>query len=299
MSPGHTTNQVWKVSFTTPVANADAFATLLSDAFYPDAQAVATAEVEEHVSWSVEAYYEEEPDAAQIEKIIRPLADELELTMPMVTVEALPDINWVAKSLEGLAPIETDRFFVHGAHDADKCPEARLPLLVDAGEAFGTGHHGTTLGCLKFIEKECQHRRPARVLDLGCGTGLLAIATAKLTGREVIASDIDPIATRVTRENARANKVHPLIKTITAKGTNHPDLKAHGPYDLLIANILAGPLAHMAPDVEQQLARGGTLILSGILHEQEQMVLSAYRGQGLFLLDRLRIDEWVTLRLRG
>jgi len=221
------------------------------------------------------------------------------LQVPSVTIEALPDINWVAKSLEGLAPIETDRFFVHGAHDADKCPTSRIPLLVDAGEAFGTGHHGTTLACLKFIEKECQRRTPAQVLDLGCGTGLLAIAAAKLTGRQVIASDIDPIATRVTRANARANMVHPLIKTITAKGTNHPDLKAHGPYDLLIANILARPLAQMAPDVEHQLARGGTLILSGILHEQEQMVASAYRDQGLYLLDRLRIDEWVTLRLRG
>ncbi len=290
---------VWKVSFVAPIAHADAFATILSDAFYPDAQAVATAEVEEHVSWSVEAYYQDEPDTHQIETIIRPLAEDLDLTLPAVNVEALPDINWVAKSLEGLAPIETDRFFVHGAHDADKCPASRIPLLVDAGEAFGTGHHGTTLGCLKFIELECRHRKPARILDLGCGTGLLAIAAAKLTGQRVVASDIDPIATRVTRDNARANKIHPLIQTITAKGTNHPELKAHGPYDLLIANILAGPLAHMAPDVEQQLASGGTLILSGILHEQEQMVLSAYRGQGLYLLDRMRIDEWVTLRLRG
>ncbi len=292
-------SKVWKVSFVTPMAHADAFATLLSDAFHPDSQAVATAEVEEHVSWSVEAYYEEQPDRVQIEKIISPLADELDLSLPAVTIEVLPDINWVAKSLEGLPPIETSRFFVHGAHNADKCPASRIPLLVDAGEAFGTGHHGTTLGCLRFIEKECQRKIPERVLDLGWGTGLLAIAAAKLTGRQVIASDIDPIATRVTRENARANKIHPLIQTITAKGTNHPDLKERGPYNLIIANILARPLAKMSPDVEQQLAPGGTLILSGILHAQEQMVLSAYRSQGLFLLDRLRIDEWVTLRLRG
>eukprot|EP00439_Symbiodinium_sp_Y106_P089899 s1_g2435.t1 len=292
-------SQVWKATFAAPVAHADAFATLLSDAFHPDAQAVATAEVEEHVTWSVEAYYNDEPNAEQIETIIGPLAEELNLPMPEVTVEALPDVNWVAKSLEGLAPIETDRFFVHGAHDADKCPASRIPLLVDAGEAFGTGHHGTTLGCLKFIEKECARRRPSRILDLGCGTGLLAIAAAKLTGQCIVASDIDPIATRVTRENARVNNMHPLIKTITAKGTDSPDLKTQGPYDLLIANILARPLAQMAPGVEQQLARGGTLILSGILHAQEQMVLSAYRSQGLYLHDRLRIDEWVTLRLRG
>lgn len=299
--------KVWKATFTTEKAHADAYALRLEDTFSPDAQAVATAETKpikhaelsKNVLWTVEAYYVMEPEKAQVEQAIAPLAEEMGQPLPNVIVEALPDINWVAKSLEGLPSIQTDRFIVHGTHGADRLPASRIPLLVDAGEAFGTGHHGTTLGCLRFIELECKRRTPVNALDLGCGTGLLAIATAKLTGRSVVASDIDPIATRVARQNARANKVHPFIKTITAKGFNHPDLKSNGPYDLIIANILAGPLAKLAPDIEGQLARDGALILSGILHEQEQMVLSAYRAQGLSLTDRLRIDEWVTLRLHG
>lgn len=290
---------IWKVSFTTPVALCETFADALRDAFAPECQAVATAEVAEHATWSVEAYYEQEPDAARIRELLAAPTTETGYTPADLTIETLPDINWVAKSLEGLAPIQTERFFVHGLHDADKLPAARLPILVDAGEAFGTGHHGTTLGCLKLIEQECKRRIPNNALDLGCGTGLLAIALAKLTRRQVTASDIDPVATRVTHENARANNVHPWIRALTATGLNHPALGNRGPYDLIVANILAGPLVHLAPAIEHQLAPGGTLILSGILHEQEQMVTSAYRSQGLFLQQRLRINEWVTLRLCG
>lgn len=290
---------IWKVSFTTPVALCETFSDALRDAFAPECQAVATAEVAEHATWSVEAYYETEPDPAAIREVLAAPTQATGYTPADLAIETLPDINWVAKSLEGLAPIQTERFFVHGLHDADKLPAARLPILVDAGEAFGTGHHGTTLGCLKLIEQECKRRIPSHALDLGCGTGLLAIAMAKLTHRPITASDIDPIATRVTRENARANGVHPLITAITAKGFGHPELAKRGPYDLIVANILAGPLTQLAPIMEQNLAPGGTLILSGILHEQEQMVTSAYRGQGLFLTERLRLDEWVSLRLVG
>jgi len=290
---------VWKVFFTTPIAVSEIFADSLRDAFTPECQALATAEVEEHVTWSVEAYYEFEPDQSAIERVLEAPTNQTGYAVSDLTIETLPDINWVAKSLEGLAPIQTDRFFVYGAHDADKVPATRLPLLVDAGEAFGTGHHGTTLGCLKLIEQECRRHIPRNALDLGCGTGLLAIALAKLTRRAVTASDIDPIATRVTLENARANGVHPLITALTATGFGHPELGSRGPYDLIVANILAKPLTHLAPAVEQHLAPGGTLILSGILHEQEQMVTSAYRDQGLFLEQRLRLDDWVSLRLKG
>jgi ribosomal protein L11 methyltransferase len=292
-------SNVWKVSFTTSVDTAEVFADALRDAFVPECQAVATSEVEEHVTWSVEAYYEQKPETDVIRGLLETPSDETGQLISDLVIEVLPEINWVAKSLEGLAPIQTDRFFVHGLHDADKVPGGRLPLLVDAGEAFGTGHHGTTLGCLKLIERECKRGIPQNALDLGCGTGLLAIALAKLTRRQVTASDIDPIATRVTRENARVNGVHPLITALTATGFSHPDLAVRGPYDLIVANILAGPLTQLAPAVEQHLAPGGSLILSGILHEQEQMVTSAYRSQNLFLQERLRIDEWVTLRLHG
>lgn len=289
----------WKLSFSVPLAASELFSDTLRDAFTPECQAVATAEIKEHVTWSVEAYYEARPERAEIEKLLSRPSAQSKYTVDDLLIEALPEINWVAKSLEGLAPIETDRFFVHGTHDVKNRPAAKIPLLVDAGEAFGTGHHGTTLGCLRFIERECRKHRPQNALDLGCGTGLLAIAIAKLTGQVVTASDIDPIATRVTAENARANGARPLIRTLTAAGFAHPELAARGPYDLIVANILARPLVGLAPKVAHHLAPGGTLILSGILAEQEQMVTSAYRTQGLFLVERLPLDEWVTLRLAG
>lgn len=289
----------WKVSFTSPIARAEAFAACLSLADWPESHAVATSEVEEDVTWRIDAYYEEAPQEADIRTLLSAEEATSGIQISDLTIEALPDINWVAKSLEGLAPIETDRFFLHGAHDADKCPPGRIPLLVDAGEAFGTGHHGTTLGCLKMIEKVTKIRKAENALDLGCGTGVLAIALAKLTKRIVMASDIDPIATRVTKENARANQVHPLIKAFAATGFDHPDLNAAAPYDLIIANILARPLVKLAPTVEKSLAPNGTLILSGILHYQEKMVVSAYTNLGLKFVERLRINEWVTLRFQG
>jgi len=289
----------WKISFTTPAAKAEDFAVALSLADWPESHAVATSEIEEHVTWQVEAYYETAPDEADIKRLLKDQEARSGCETTNLIIEALPDINWVAKSLEGLAPIETDRFFLHGAHDAHKCPSGRIPLLVDAGEAFGTGHHGTTLGCLKMIEKVSKIKKADNALDLGCGTGVLAIALAKLTKRTVIASDIDPVATRVTIQNARANKVHPLIKAFTATGFDHPDLNAGAPYDLIVANILAKPLVRLSPMVEQSLAAGGTLVLSGILHEQEKMVVSAYISQGLKFVERLRINEWVTLRFQG
>lgn len=291
--------KTWKVRFSAPVELAERFAEALTDAFAPESSAVATAEIEENVTWSVEAYYEFKPDRPALERVIAAPVSETGFTPPDMTIEELPDINWVAKSLEGLEPITTSRFFVHGSHDADRKPAGRIPLLVDAGEAFGTGHHGTTLGCLELIEQHCKKAIPQNALDLGCGTGLLAIALAKLTRRPVLATDIDPIAVRVTGENARANEVAPLIRGITAAGFNSPELASQAPFDLIVANILAGPLVSLAPDLEQHLAPGGTVILSGILREQEQMVVSAYRSQGLFLTERNPINEWVTLKLRG
>ncbi|MEQ9520261.1 MAG: 50S ribosomal protein L11 methyltransferase [Parvibaculum sp.] len=289
----------WKVSFAAPFGKAEDFAAALAFATWPETHAVATSEVVENVTWRIDAYYETAPEEADIKSLLRDQEARSGYSVTDILIEPLPDINWVAKSLEGLAPIETERFFLHGAHDADKCPRGRIPLLVDAGEAFGTGHHGTTLGCLKMIEKVTKIRTPENALDLGCGTGVLAIALAKLTKRTVTASDIDPIATRVTRENARRNQVHPLIKAFAATGFDHPHLTGAAPYDLIIANILAKPLVKLAPTIEKNLVSGGTLVLSGILHDQEKMIISAYTTLGLKFVERLRINEWVTLRFQG
>ena len=216
-----------------------------------------------------------------------------------ITISELPEEDWVTRSLEGLEPVRAGRFFVYGSHDADQVPVGVIPLLVDAGQAFGTGHHATTTGCLEFISELVRPGSKPNALDIGTGTGVLAIALAKLTRCNVLASDIDPVAVKVTVANARANGVGPFVKAHTAKGFSHPALAGQAPYDLIIANILARPLVSLAPSFRAHLDFGGTLILSGILRTQETMVTSAMRMQGLMLVDRKPKGDWVTLRIQG
>jgi ribosomal protein L11 methyltransferase len=170
-------------------------------------------------------------------------------------------------------------------------------LKIEAGMAFGTGHHETTALCLFALGELARRRRFARMLDLGCGTGLLAIGAAKLWRRRVIASDIDPVAMEVTKENARANGVAPLIRALTADGLTHPAIAAAAPYDLIVANILASPLTQLAPAMTRALARGGTLVLSGLLTWQENLVVSFYTPHGLTLRTRHRNGPWTALVL--
>ena len=187
----------------------------------------------------VEALYTEEPDAAYLTRIAG----------RTITVEPLPDQDWIKLSQEGLPPVRAGRFFVYGAHDAGMVPHGVIPMRIEAGLAFGTGHHETTALCLAVLSDLASKRAFRNVLDLGCGTGLLAIGAAKLWKRPVLASDIDPVAVEVTRDNARANGVAPLVRAVTADGLTHPVLAGGAPYDLLIANILAGPLTQLAPAI--------------------------------------------------
>ena len=180
------------------------------------------------------------------------------------------------------------RFFVYGAHDRGRVPHAVIPIRIEAGLAFGTGHHETTALCLALLSDLAKRRKFSRVVDLGCGTGLLAIAAAKLWRRPVIASDIDPIATAVTRTNARANGTGPLVRVVTADGLVHPMLTSHAPYDLVFANILAGPLTRLAPSVARALAPGGIAVLSGLLRNQENLVADFYSSRRLILRCRRR-----------
>src|SRR6201999_2336674 len=215
----------------------------------------------------VEALYTEEPDAAFLSRIAG----------REITVAPLPDQDWIRLSQEGLPPVRAGRFFVYGAHDAGTVPHGVIPMRIEAGLAFGTGHHETTALCLSLLSDIARRRTFVDVLDVGCGTGLLAIGAAKLWRRPVLASDIDPVAIDVTRDNARANGVAPLVRAVTADGLTHPVLAAAAPYDLIVANILAGPLTHLAPGIVRALAPGGMLVLSGLLHYQENLVLSFYR----------------------
>jgi ribosomal protein L11 methyltransferase len=236
---------------------------------------------------TVEALYSQMPDGRLLSR----------LAGRDVHVALLPDSDWIRLSQEGLPPVRAGRFFIYGAHDEGDVPKGVIPIRIEAGMAFGTGHHETTALCLAAMSDLAKRKRFANVLDLGCGTGLLAIGAAKLWRRSLIASDIDPVAIEVTRQNARANDEAPLVHAVVADGLANPALAARAPYDLILANILAEPLTRLAPDIARSLAPSGVAVLSGLLYWQENMVLSFYRAQGL-VLSRIRRDgPWSALVL--
>ncbi|WP_349357667.1 50S ribosomal protein L11 methyltransferase [Stappia sp.] len=214
-------------------------------------------------------------------------------------LEAVPldDINWVEKSLEGLSPVSAGRFFVHGSHDRDKRPFNALAIEIEAALAFGTGHHGTTAGCLIELDRLLSRRSYRRILDLGTGTGVLAIAAAKRARQRVLASDIDPVATLTTQANARHNQVGPLVRAVTAAGVDARVFAENGPFDLVVANILARPLMRMAAALGRRMTREATLVLSGLRVEDGPRILFAYGAQGFHLARRQERDGWLTLTL--
>ena len=203
--------------------------------------------------------------------------------------------DWVRESLAGLAPVSAGRFFLHGSHDRALRRAGGIAMEIDAGTAFGTGHHGTTKGCLLAFDTLLKRQRPARVFDLGTGTGVLALAAAKALRHKVLATDIDAEAVRVTALNAGHNGVGPLIKAVTAAGLHAPAVHAHAPFDLIFANILAKPLERLATGISELLAPGGHVILSGLTRDQERWILACYRARGLILVQALRLDNWVVL----
>ncbi|MEM8541855.1 MAG: 50S ribosomal protein L11 methyltransferase [Pseudomonadota bacterium] len=212
--------------------------------------------------------------------------------------EDLPDIDWVAKSLEGLKPVRAGRFLVHGAHDRDQVRSTDIGIEIDAGQAFGTGHHGTTSGCLIMIESLLRRKVPRYSLDLGTGSAVLAIAIAKLVHTPVLATDIDPIAIDVARSNVALNGESRAIECQTAIGLRNEAFIRAGPFDLIVANILPWPLMAMALDIERNLAGGGDVILSGILTHQRNMVLAKFRNMGLVHVKTIEREGWVTLHLK-
>jgi ribosomal protein L11 methyltransferase len=233
----------------------------------------------------VEALYAEAPDAHYLSRIAG----------RAITVEPLPDQDWIRLSQEGLPPVRAGRFFVYGAHDAGTVPHGVIPIRIEAGLAFGTGHHETTALCLSVLSDLARERRYRNVLDLGTGTGLLAIGAAKLWKRRVMASDIDPVAVQVTRANAVANGTGPWVAAVVADGLANPVLSQAAPYDLVIANILAGPLTRLAPEIVRALAPRARLVLSGLLTNQEKLVTSFYHD--LRFLTVRRMGPWSALVL--
>jgi ribosomal protein L11 methyltransferase len=243
--------------------------------------------------WEVGAYFTEPPD--DIALMLLAAAHGAE----PFALSDLPDIDWVAHVKRELHPVEAGRFFLYGSHDADKVPEGRVALLIEATVAFGTGHHGTTAGCLIAFDRLLTEGLAfARVADIGCGTGVLALAAARtLPGAAVLASDIDAVAVAVAEANAATNGEGGRIACIEAAGFDHPDIAAAAPFELIFANILKGPLIALAPDVAAHLAPGGIAILSGLLVTQADDVLAAYTAQGLRQRARDDLGEWTTLTL--
>jgi ribosomal protein L11 methyltransferase len=212
-----------------------------------------------------------------------------------VVVEKLADADWLAMALSGLPPVRAGRFFVYGAHDKGRAPPNTVNLRIEAGAAFGTGHHGTTVGCLQAYNDLLKAHRYGRVLDVGAGTGVLAIAAARTGTPVAVGTDIDAPSVRISRENARLNKAK--ARFVHASGLNHRDVRAAAPYDLVFANILAPPLVALSQSIKGALKPGGVAILSGLLRTQERRVLAAYRSKGFRLKRRIHRDAWATLVL--
>jgi len=244
-------------------------------------------EDEDRNIWRIDAFPTTEEEDTRLQEI---LAGFPELT---VTADPLADADWLAMALSGLPPVRAGRFFVYGIHDRGKKPDNTVNLRIEAGAAFGTGHHGTTIGCLQAYNDLLKSRRFNRVLDVGAGTGVLAIAAAKTGTRVAVGTDIDPISVRISNENARLNKCN--ARFVYANGLDHRLVRQDAPYDLVFANILARPLVGLCMSIRGALKPKGLVILSGLLRTQERFVKAAYQSKGFRVIRRIHRDAWCTL----
>lgn len=260
----------------------------------PEPTGVGVFEIEDDSGiWEIGGYFTEAPDEAALALLAAAFG-----AKPFAVSE-LPETDWVAKVKRELAPVEAGRFFVYGSHDADKVPADSEPLLIEAAMAFGTGHHGTTLGCLKAVDKLMSEGFVGKnVADIGCGTAVLGMAAARVWPNPVLASDIDEVAVEVAEANVKANALEGRVVCVEAAGFDHPQLAEAAPFDLVFANILKGPLVELAPSMATHIAVQGYAILSGILNPQAQDVIDAYGAAGFDLVTHDEIGEWTTLTLR-
>ena len=243
--------------------------------------------------WEVGAYFSEKPDDISLALLAAVFqAEEFKIS-------ELPQIDWVSKVQRSLKPVVAGRFFVYGSHDSDKVPPDCEPLLIEASMAFGTGHHGTTKGCLLALERLITDGFKAKnVIDVGCGTAVLAMAAARIFSANVIASDIDSVAHSVAKMNILANGLDRNIQCFEASGFAHEQIKTKNPFDLIFANILLAPLLAIATDISKYSLSGGYVVLSGILSEQAELVVNKYTGVGFSLSNQIEIGEWVTIIFR-
>lgn len=274
---------------------AEQFYSIMETTFDEEGYPLALTEIDEkNAIYELSLYVDKENQ----ERIVQRFAQILSVDPRKINCEILPDIDWVQKSLEGLTPVRAGPFFVHGSHNRHDIPSGILSIEIEANQAFGTGHHGTTAGCLEMIAKVMKQENPQNALDLGTGSGVLAIGIAMLKPIFVLASDIDPIAIKVAQHNIELNGVKEYITAVAATGFAHEKIASRAPFDLIIANILANPLIELAQEMVQAFQSGGSLILSGILEEQHSHVLETYIKHGFKHIETYHRQGWVTIHLK-
>lgn len=278
-------------------------ADIVAESFDPATTAAAAfaekpdlASFESKSPWIVEAYFGAPPDEAKVRALIAVVAGEAAARAAAFSTIAVRD--WVASSLAGLKPVRAGRFLIHGAHERASLPAGGIPIEIEAALAFGTGHHGSTQGCLLMLERAARQRRPRAILDLGTGSGILAIAAAKLFKCAAYACDIDPICVAAALANAKRNGAARYVRPVLAKGAAHPRLRQGAPYGLVTANILARPLRDLAPAIARLTLPAADVILSGLIAGDVPSIISAYRLQGFSLARRIDIEGWATLLMR-
>jgi len=268
---------------------------LLTEYLFEGEAAVAAFEGERG-QWDITVHFAQAPDERAIRNLVALAAGEE--AGKAVRFDSVEPRDWVKATLTELVPVHAGRFVVHGAHDRARIAPNKLAIEIEAALAFGTGHHGTTRGCLLLLDRVLKAYRPRRVLDLGTGTGVLAIAAAKALHDSVLASDIDLQSVAIAAGNARQNRAGPWVKAVRGNGFSASDIRRCQPFDLILANILANPLRQMATAMARHLAPGGLLILSGLLSSQAASVIAAYRTRGFVVSRHIRIEGWSSLLLR-
>ena len=275
-------------------AGAEALQSHAEDVLVPEPYGSGVFEIEDgHDRWEVALYFTDPPDEVAL-ALLAAAHD----ANPFAVSE-VPDRDWVAHVRRELTPVSAGRFFVHGSHDADRIPEGAEALCIDAAMAFGTGHHGTTQGCLEAIDRLARDPgfAPARIADIGCGTAVLAMAAARAWPHLVLAGDNDPVAVDTARANVLANGLAGRVEVVEAAGFGHPVLEEAAPFDLVLANILKQPLIDLAPDMAAMTRPGSVVVLSGLLATQADEVAAAYAAHGLTQRRRTDLREWSTLEL--
>ena len=282
---------IWTVTLEVPKAAGEVFAAAAGEL----AETFRCFETAEGAAWRFELLVPERPDRAALETRVELAAAAAGIAPPPLAFDQLPEQDWLAENRRQFPPRSVGRFFIYGRHFEGKVPAGRIGLALDAGLAFGSGSHESTRGCLLAIDRLARARRFRRPLDLGCGSGILALAMARRWRVRTVAADNDAVAVAVARANARRIGLVRLVRTVASDGLRARALRRSGPYDLIVANILARPLVQLAPQMARMTSAEGMIVLSGMLHGQAAGVIAAYRGQGLALRRRIRLGPWITL----